>query len=332
MPFKPKRILVTGGCGFIGSCYVRMLLKRDDGTEVVNFDLLTYSGNPDNVAEVDDSPRYTFIEGDICDHAAVKRAMAGCDAVVHFAAEAQVDKSITGPEVFAKTNVLGTQVLLDEARAAGVERFHFISTDEVYGHLGPDDPKFTEDTLLWPNSPYSASKAGGDLLCRSYVKTFGMYITTTRCSNNYGPYPRMDGLIPVITGKALADEPLPIYGDGSNIRDWLYVEDHCTAVDLVLRNGKPGDVYNVGGNCERTNLEIAKIVLKELGKPESLIGFVEDRPGHDFRYAIDASKIKADLGWEPAHTFDEALPKTIQWYKGHQDWVAGAKKRLAKGR
>lgn len=330
--FIPKKILVTGGCGFIGSCYIRMLLARDDGTEVVNLDLLTYSGNPDNVAAVADDSRYTFVEGDIRDHDTVCQAIAGCDAVVHFAAEAQVDKSISGPEVFATTNMLGTQVLLDEARAAAVKRFHYISTDEVYGHLGADDAMFTEETLLEPNSPYSASKAGGELLGRSYAKTFGMHLTVTRCSNNYGPYPRMDNLIPVIVGKALAGEPLPIYGDGSNIRDWLYVEDHCAAADLVMRNGQSGAVYNVGGNNERTNLEIAKVVLTELGRPESLISFVEDRPGHDFRYAIDASKIERELGWKPAYRLEDALPDTIAWLKDHPEWVERAQQRMTKGR
>lgn len=330
--FAPKRILVTGGCGFIGSCYVRMLLGRDDGPEVVNLDLLTYSGNPDNVAEVAANPRYTFVEGDIRDHETVRQAMAGCDAVVHFAAEAQVDKSITGPEVFATTNVLGTQVLLDEARAAGAQRFHYVSTDEVYGHLGPDDPKFTEQTLLEPNSPYSASKAGGELLGRSYARTFGLYVTVTRCSNNYGSYPRMDNLIPVLAVKALAGEPLPIYGDGRHIRDWLYVEDHCAAIDLVMRRGASGAVYNVGGNNERTNLEVAKAILKELDQPESLISFVEDRPGHDFRYAIDASQLERELGWKPAHRLEDALPDTIAWLKDHPEWIERAQQRMTKGR
>ena len=210
-----------------------------------------------------------------------------------------------------------------------MKRFHYVSTDEVYGHLASEDDKFTEETPLLPNSPYSASKAGGDLLCRAYVRTFGMHITVTRCSNNYGPYPRMDNLIPVITGKALADEPLPIYGDGSNIRDWLYVEDHCAAVDLVLRRAKAGAVYNVGGNNERTNLDIARAVLKELGKPESLISFVPDRPGHDFRYAIDASKIERELGWTPEHDIDDALPATVRWFADHPEWVEAARKRLA---
>lgn len=325
--FAPKKILVTGGCGFIGSRYVRMLISRDQAFEVVNLDLLTYSGNPENVAEVADNPRYTFIEGDIRDHETVWKAMAECDAVVHFAAEAQVDKSITGPEVFATTNVLGTQILLDEARAAGVDRFHYVSTDEVYGTLGQKG-KFTEASPLLPNSPYSASKAGGDLLCRSYVETFGMHVTTTRCSNNYGSYPRMDNLIPVLIGKALADESLPLYGDGKQVRDWLYVEDHCNAIDAVLRKGTPGDVYNVGGNEERKNVDVAKLILKHLEKPESLISFVEDRPGHDRRYAIDASKIKKDLGWQPAQKFEKALEETVEWYRDHPEWVASAKQRM----
>lgn len=320
---------MTGGCGFIGSCYVRMLLGRDEAIELINLDLLTYSGNPDNVAVVASDPRYTFIEGDIRDHETVRRAMDGVDTVVHFAAEAQVDKSITGPEVFTTTNVLGTQVLLDAAREAGVARFHYVSTDEVYGHLEDDSSFFTEETPLQPNSPYSASKAGGDLICRSYVHTFGMPITVTRCSNNYGPYPRMDNLIPVLIGKAIADEPLPLYGDGTNVRDWLYVEDHCSAIDTVMREGKDGEVYNVGGHNEKQNLEVAKMVLTELGKPESLISFVPDRPGHDKRYAIDPAKIGRELNWKPAHTFEEGLKKTVHWYVDHPEWVARAKERAA---
>ncbi len=327
----PRTILVTGGCGFIGSCYVRQLLGGQDDQDitVTNLDKLTYSGNPANVAEVAGDPRYSFIEGDIRDHATVRQAMAGADTVVHFAAEAQVDKSITGPEVFTTTNVLGTQVLLDAARQQDVARFHYVSTDEVYGHLG-EQGSFTEATPLAPNSPYSASKAGGDLLCRAYFRTFGFPATVTRCSNNYGPYPRMDNLIPVLTGKALAGEPLPLYGDGSNVRDWLYVEDHCAAIEAVVCRGRAGEVYNVGGHTERTNLEVAKLVLAELGQPESLIEFVADRPGHDKRYAIDASKIKAELGWEPAHRFAEALPATVRWYAEHPEWVEAANNRLKK--
>lgn len=327
MPHVPKKILVTGGCGFIGSCYVRMLLGRDEDIELINFDKLTYSGNPANVAEVADDPRYTLIRADITDHAAVRDAMRGVDTVVHFAAEAQVDKSITGPEIFTTTNVLGTQVLLDAARAENVTRFHYVSTDEVYGHLGTEG-YFTEETPLLPNSPYSASKAGGDLFCRAYFQTFGMPITVTRCSNNYGPYPRLDNLIPVMIGKALAGEPLPLYGDGRNVRDWLYVEDHCAAIETVVRGGTPGEVYNVGGRGEKTNLEVVKLILQELGKPESLISFVPDRPGHDFRYAIDATKIERELGWRPAHAFAEALPLTVRWFAEHSDWVAAAQKRL----
>lgn len=329
MSFTPTKLLVTGGMGFIGSNYIRWLLDREDEAfQIVNLDKLTYSGIPANLEDPADHPRYSFVEGDITDHAIVRKAMDGCDAVIHFAAEAQVDKSITGPEVFAVTNVLGTQVLLDIARELEVQRFHYISTDEVYGHLGKDG-YFTEDTPLLPNSPYSASKAGGDLLCRSYVETFDQHITITRCSNNYGPYPRLDNLIPVLTLKALANERLPLYGDGSNIRDWLYVEDHCTAADTVMRNGAKGAVYNVGGHNEKTNLETAKLVLAELGKSEDLIEFVADRPGHDFRYAIDAAKIEADLGWIPAYTFEEALPRTVRWIADHPQWLKQAQAHIA---
>lgn len=328
MSYVPTKLLVTGGMGFIGSNFIRMLLGREDETyQIVNLDKLTYSGIPANLEDLADHPRYSFVEGDITDHEVVRLAMDGCDAVAHFAAEAQVDKSITGPEVFAVTNVLGTQVLLDEARALDVKRFHYVSTDEVYGHLG-EDGFFTEDTPLLPNSPYSASKAGGDLLCRSYVKTFDQHITVTRCSNNYGPYPRLDNLIPVLTMKALNDEKLPLYGDGSNIRDWLYVEDHCTAIETVLLNAEAGAVYNVGGHNEKTNLETAKLVLAELGKPEDLIEFVADRPGHDFRYAIDAAKIEQDLGWTPAHTFEEALPATVRWLADHPEWLKTAQAHI----
>lgn len=320
------KILVTGGMGFIGSCFIRMQLEK--GNEVVNLDKLTYSGNPATLADLEDNSKYTFVKGDITDADIVRQAMDGCDAVAHFAAEAQVDKSITGPEVFTVTNVLGTQVLLDAARELKVQKFHFVSTDEVYGHLG-DDGFFTEQTSLLPNSPYSASKAGADLLCRSYHQTFDMPITVTRCSNNYGPYPRLDNLIPVMTLKALADEPLPVYGNGLNVRDWLYVEDHCSAIDTVMEKGKPGDVYNVGGHNEKTNLEVVKLILSELGKSEDLITFVPDRPGHDFRYAIDADKIEQDLGWTPAYTFEEALPKTVRWIADHQEWIASSQAHIA---
>lgn len=329
MPHKPKNILVTGGCGFIGSCYVRMLLGQDDDIRVVNLDKLTYSGNPENVAEVADDPRYTFVRGDICEPRTASDAMRDVDTVVHFAAEAQVDKSILGPTVFTTTNVLGTQILLEAARRTGVERFHYVSTDEVYGHLG-DEGYFTEDSPLAPNSPYSASKAGGDLICRAYHRTFGFPVLTTRCSNNYGPFPRLDNLVPVLIGKALANEPLPLYGDGLNVRDWLYVEDHCSAIDRVVREGAPGEVYNVGGHNERTNLDVARMVLAELEKPESLIEFVPDRPGHDKRYAVDAGKLEGTLGWKPQHSFDEALPRTVRWYVDHPEWIANAKARQEK--
>lgn len=329
MTHLPKKLLVTGGMGFIGSNFIRMLLARDESFEIINLDKLTYSGIPANLADLADHPRYTFIEGDITNHAVVRTAMAGCDTVAHFAAEAQVDKSITGPEVFTTTNVFGTHVLLDAARELEVTRFHYVSTDEVYGHLGADG-FFTEETPLAPNSPYSASKAGGDLLCRSYFKTFGLAVTTTRCSNNYGPYPRLDNLIPVMTLKALAGEPLPVYGDGSNVRDWLYVADHCTAVDTVIREGVPGEVYNVGGHNELTNLEVVKLILAKLDLSEDLITFVPDRPGHDFRYAIDAAKIERELSWTPAETFKEALPRTVRWIAEHPEWVATAQAHIAR--
>lgn len=326
MPYTPKKVLVTGGCGFIGSCYVRMLLNRHPDIHVRNIDALTYSGNPDNVAEVADSPNYEFIKGDIRDSEVVRQAVVGVDTIVHFAAEAQVDKSITGPEVFTTTNVLGTQVLLDMAREAGISRFHYVSTDEIYGHLGKEG-YFTEETPLAPNSPYSASKAGGDLLCRAYHRTYDFPVTVTRCSNNFGTFPRMDNLIPVLIGAALADKPLPLYGDGQNVRDWLYVEDHCDAIHTVLTTATPGAVYNVGGRSERTNLEVAKAILAELGKPESLITFVQDRPGHDFRYAIDPSKIDSELGWTAQHSFEEALRTTVHWYRDNPEWVEAAKAR-----
>lgn len=327
MPHTPQKVLVTGGCGFIGSWYVRMLLERYPELSVRNLDALTYSGNPDNVSAVSNKPNYEFIEGDIRDQEVVRRAVQGVDTIVHFAAEAQVDKSITGPEVFTTTNVLGTQVLLDAAREFEISRFHYVSTDEVYGHLGKEG-FFTEETPLAPNSPYSASKAGGDLLCRAYHRTYNFPVTVTRCSNNFGPFPRMDNLIPVLIGAALEEQSLPLYGDGQNVRDWLYVEDHCSAIHTVLTKAEPGAVYNVGGRSERTNLQVAKAILAALGKPESLITFVEDRPGHDFRYAIDPSKIETELDWRAANNFEDALTKTVQWYRDNPKWVEGAKARL----
>jgi dTDP-glucose 4,6-dehydratase len=319
-----KRILVTGGAGFIGSNFIIHMLKGRDDCSVVNYDLLTYAGNLENLDDVEDDPRYSFVKGDICDSAAVKEVFdkRGFDAVVHFAAESHVDKSIAGPSRFVTTNVLGTQILLQAAKEAwasehkngfSAKRFIHVSTDEVYGTLR-EDGYFTESTPLAPNSPYSASKAGSDLLARAYFETYGFPSIITRCSNNYGPFQFPEKLIPLMISNALNGKPLPVYGDGMNVRDWLYVRDHCRAVEAVLDKGVPGEVYNIGGNNERRNIDIVKLVLAELGKPESLITFVEDRLGHDRRYAIDASKIKRELGWSPSVNFETGIRETIEWY------------------
>jgi len=314
-------ILVTGGAGFIGANYVRWLLDNSDD-RVVNLDALTYAGNLENLADVQEDPRYRFVRGDIRDADLVHRVLQDerIEAVVHFAAESHVDRSIEGPRIFLETNVLGTGVLLDAARRAGVARFVQVSTDEVYGSLGPDDPAFTEDHLLRPNSPYSAAKASADLLCRAYHRTYGFPVLVTRCSNNYGPYQFPEKLIPLMIANALEDSPLPVYGDGRNVRDWLFVEDHCRAVDLVLRRGRPGDIYNIGGGNEMENIAIVRLLLELLGKDESLITYVTDRPGHDRRYAIDAGKLRRELGWSPAHDFSAGMEATVEWYLRHREW------------
>jgi dTDP-glucose 4,6-dehydratase len=322
-----KKILVTGGAGFIGSNFVIHMIKSGSGCRIVNYDLLTYAGNPDNLNGISGDPRYSFVKGDICDQAAVRKLFDDndFDAVVHFAAESHVDKSITGPSRFVTTNVLGTQVLLQtakEAWAAGdicARRFIHVSTDEVYGTLG-ETGYFTESTPLAPNSPYSASKAGSDLLVRAYFETFGFPAVITRCSNNYGPYQFPEKLIPLMITNALYDKPLPVYGDGLNVRDWLYVQDHCQAIETVLDKGVPGEVYNIGGNNEKRNVDIVRLILAELGKPESLIKFVPDRLGHDRRYAIDASKIKRELGWEPSVDFETGIRGAIKWYLANEGW------------
>ena len=317
------KILVTGGAGFIGSNFVELLLRQRPGWQVVNLDALTYAGNLENLAEVERDPRYVFVHGDVQEPADVARALEACRgpvSVVHFAAESHVDRSILSGLPFVRTNVLGTQVLLDEARARGVERFVHVSTDEVYGSLGASG-KFSEETPLAPNSPYSASKAASDLLVRAAFHTHGFPGLITRCSNNYGPYQFPEKLIPLMIANASEDKELPVYGDGQNVRDWLYVEDHCEALLAVLERGRPGEVYNVGGNNEYPNLAIVRLILSALGKPESLIRFVKDRPGHDRRYAIDASKIQRELGWAPRYRFDTALPRTIQWYLSHATWL-----------
>jgi len=321
-----KTWLVTGGAGFIGSNFVLHMLETRDDVRIVNLDALTYAGNPDNLRSADGHARYSFVKGDICDRRLVESLFDEhrFDAVVHFAAESHVDRSIAGPEIFVNTNVLGTQVLVDVARAAWKDRFDtarfiHVSTDEVYGALGPAGA-FTETTPLAPNSPYSASKAGSDLVVRAYFKTYGFPAVITRCSNNYGPCQYPEKLIPVMIINALHDRPLPVYGDGLYVRDWLFARDHCRAIETAVRAGAPGQVYNIGGNNERPNIEIVKLVLRELGKPESLIAHVTDRPGHDRRYAIDASKIRRELGWSPQVAFDDGMRQTIRWYCDNRAW------------
>ncbi|MBY0232299.1 MAG: dTDP-glucose 4,6-dehydratase [Gemmataceae bacterium] len=315
-----RTILVTGGCGFIGSNFVRHLLKEHPDTQVINFDALTYAGNPANLADLAGEPRYRFVKGDVADPDAVRSALQGAWGVVHFAAESHVDRSIQDSGPFVRTNIVGTQVLLDAARQAKVERYVQVSTDEVYGSLGAEGA-FTEATPLAPNSPYAASKAAADLFVRSYVHTFGMPALITRCSNNYGPYQFPEKLLPLFISNLLRDEQVPVYGDGQNVRDWIHVSDHCSAVAAVLFKGRPGEVYNIGGRSEITNLELTHKLLELLGKPRSLIRYVADRPGHDRRYAIDCSKIEKELGWSPATTFDKGLEETIAWYKANPAWV-----------
>ncbi|MCM3261603.1 dTDP-glucose 4,6-dehydratase [Paenibacillus lautus] len=314
------KLLVTGGAGFIGSNFILYMIQQHPNYQIINMDALTYAGNLENLKSVQDRPNYSFVQADIADKPAVDAIFQqDIDVVVNFAAESHVDRSILEPEIFVNTNVMGTQVLLDAAKKYGVTKFVQVSTDEVYGSLG-ETGLFSETTPLAPNSPYSASKAGGDLLVRAYHETFGLPVNITRCSNNYGPYQFPEKLIPLIISRALNDESLPVYGDGLNIRDWLYVEDHCSAIDLVIHQGKIGEVYNIGGNNERTNVHIVKTILNELGKPESLITYVEDRPGHDRRYGIDPTKIMNELGWKPKHNFETGIKETIQWYLSNKEW------------
>ncbi len=315
------RILVTGGAGFIGANFVWYLLETDSEAKVLNLDKLTYAGNLDNLRDLESNPRYEFVHGDICERETVDRLMASSlDAVVNFAAETHVDRSIEDSRSFMETNVLGTHCLLEAARKHRSPRFVQISTDEVYGSL-PGTGNFTEETLLAPNSPYAASKAAADHLVRAYVHTYQLPALITRCSNNYGPYQFPEKFLPLLIHNARQNKLLPIYGDGLNVRDWLYVRDHCRAIDLVLRRGRPGEVYNIGGHNEWKNLDIAKRVLRELDKPESLLSFVKDRPGHDRRYAIDAGKIFRELGWEPETRFEDGLKATIRWYVENEDWL-----------
>lgn len=310
-----QKILVTGGCGFIGSHFVRLVLAETE-LEVVNLDALTYAGRPENLADVAGNPRYQFVHGSILDAELTKKLASEVGAIVHFAAESHVDNSIARPASFAETNMLGTQILLDAARAAGLKRFVHVSTDEVYGALELDSPaRFTEDSPLAPNSPYSASKAGSDLLVRAAWRTHGLPAIITRCSNNYGTHQLPEKFLPRAILAAAASQPIPIYGDGKNIRDWVHVEDHCRAVLEVLKNGQPGEIYNIGSDNEVANLDAAKLILRLLGQPEDLIQFVPDRPGHDRRYAIDSAKIARELGWQPRRTdFEKELKLMIDWY------------------
>jgi len=320
-----KRILVTGGCGFIGSNFVRYLINKD--YFICNLDKLTYAGNLENLKDISGKKNYRFIKGDICDPKIVRKIISGfkIDTIINFAAESHVDRSILGPEIFTRTNVLGTQVLLDVSRDIWSKKhykgnkFIQVSTDEVYGSLG-NKGKFRESTPISPNSPYSASKAAADLLVNAYHHTYGYPAVISRCSNNYGPYQFPEKLIPLMIINALSDRKLPVYGDGMNVRDWLHVEDHCSAIEIIMKKGKKGEVYNIGGNNELPNIKVIKLILKELGKPLSLISHVTDRLGHDRRYAMDAGKIMKELGWKPEHRFEEGLKGTIEWYLDNGDW------------
>src|SRR6266566_935779 len=316
-----RSILVTGGCGFIGSNFIHHLLETDPKLNVVNFDSLTYAGNLANLTAVADDPRYEFIHGDITDRDAVRDAVGrGIDVLINFAAESHVDRSILDSAPFVRTNILGTQVLLDAAKEFKVPRYLQVSTDEVYGSLGATG-FFTEETPLAPNSPYAASKASADMLVRSFIHTFKLPALITRCSNNYGPYQFPEKLIPLFISNLLHDQQVPVYGDGMQVRDWIHVRDHNAAVELVWRKGRAGEIYNIGGRCEKPNLELTHLLLDLLGKPKSLIRYVQDRPGHDRRYAIDCSKIERELGWKPTITFAEGLADTIRWYIDNQAWV-----------
>lgn len=330
-----KKILVTGGAGFIGSNFVKHMLSTHN-YQIINIDALTYAGNLENLSDIENHPNYTFVKGDIADRELINEIFEKyeIDTVINFAAESHVDRSIENPEIFLTTNVLGTQALLDVAKKYWKVnpndkycrlykkdvKFLQVSTDEVYGTLGKEG-LFTETTPLAPNSPYSASKTSADLIVRAYYETFGMPINITRCSNNYGPYQFPEKLIPLMINNCLNDKELPVYGDGMQIRDWLHVKDHCTAIDTVLHKGKLGEVYNIGGNNEKANIEIVKLIINQLGKSEELIKYVQDRPGHDRRYAIDNSKITRELGWSPSYTFEQGIKETIEWYLGHKEWI-----------
>ena len=313
-------LLVTGGAGFIGSCFVRHELNKHPDYKIINLDALTYCGNIENLKDIDDNPNYKFVHGNICDRDLVRDLVREADCVINFAAESHVDNSIKHPEIFIETNVQGTLNLLQASKEIGVERYLQVSTDEVYGTLGKTG-YFYETTPLAPNSPYSASKASADMLVRAYRETYGLPTLNTRCSNNYGPYQYPEKLIPFFISQLLKGEKVPVYGDGLNVRDWLYVYDHCEAIDVVLHSGKVGEVYNIGGHNEKTNLEITHLILESMGKDESSIKYVEDRLGHDRRYAISNDKITSQLGWQPSITFEEGIKLTIDWYLNNQDWI-----------
>lgn len=318
------KIIVTGGAGFIGSNFVFHMLKKYPDYRIICLDKLTYAGNLSTLAPVMDNLNFRFVKADICDREAVNKLFEEehPDMVVNFAAESHVDRSIEDPGIFLQTNIIGTSVLMDACRKYGIQRYHQVSTDEVYGDLPLDRPDlfFTEETPIHTSSPYSSSKAAADLLVLAYHRTYGLPVTISRCSNNYGPYHFPEKLIPLMISRALADEELPVYGNGENVRDWLHVSDHCEAIDLIIHKGKVGEVYNIGGHNERTNLQVVQTILKALDKPESLIKYVKDRPGHDRRYAIDPTKIETELGWKPKYNFDTGIAQTIQWYLDNEDW------------
>lgn len=315
------KLLVTGGAGFIGSNFVHYILEKYPEDQVINLDLLTYAGNIHNLDDVKDNPNHIFVQGNINNRELVRHLVKtyGITHFVNFAAESHVDRSILNPEIFVETNIQGTLALLNVAKEMGIEKYLQVSTDEVYGSLGAEG-YFTEETPLAPNSPYSASKTGADLLVRSYYETYGMNVNITRCSNNYGPYHFPEKLIPLMITNAMDKKQLPIYGDGENIRDWLHVKDHCQAIDLVLRKGRKGEVYNIGGHNERTNNQIVDIIIEQLGVSRDLITYVDDRLGHDKRYAIDPTKLETELGWKPEYTFDTGILETIEWYLNNEDW------------
>ncbi len=324
-----KTMLVTGGAGFIGSCFIRHILKKYPDYKVINLDALTYCGNLENLDDIKENPNYEFVHGNICDKNLVRNLVKKCDYVINFAAESHVDNSIKCPEIFVETNVQGTLNLLQTCKELGIERFLQISTDEVYGSLG-ETGYFYETTPLQPNSPYSASKASADLLVRAYFETYGLPVLNTRCSNNYGPYQYPEKLIPFFISRLLKGEKVPVYGDGLNVRDWLYVYDHCEAIDVVLHKGKIGEIYNIGGHNEKTNLEITHLILTEMNKDEHSIEYVQDRLGHDRRYAIANDKITSELGWKPSVTFEQGIKLTIAWYLENQNWIKNIERKRNK--